>query len=82
MNLKRRLDALRLASETRIPEDAREIMHRATEDLRRSGILDRVVKVGQKAPKFELLNHRAERVSSEALLAEGALVVTFYRGIW
>ena len=82
MNLNQRLEALTKASETRIPAEARAIMHRATEDLRRSGILDRVVKVGEKAPTFELLNQRAERVSSEALLAKGPLVVSFYRGIW
>jgi peroxiredoxin len=57
-------------------------MHRATEDLRRSGIFNRVVKVGQKAPNFELLNQRGEQVRSEALVAKGPLVVSFYRGVW
>ena len=82
MNLKQKLEALRNAAETRIPAEARAIMHRATEDLRRSGIVDRVVKVGQKAPTFELLNQRGDRVSSQALLAKGPLVVSFYRGVW
>lgn len=82
MNLKQRLEALRKANETRIPAEVREIMHRATEDLRRSGILDRVVNVGQNAPKFELLNQRGERVRSEVLSAKGSLVVSFYRGVW
>lgn len=82
MNLKQRLEALRKASETRIPAEAQAIMHRATEDLRRSGIVDRVLKVGQKAPNFELLNQRGEQVRSEDLLAKGPLVVTFYRGVW
>jgi hypothetical protein len=82
MNLSQRLDAIRKASDTRIPAAAAAIMHRATDDLRRSGILDRVVKVGQKAPSFELLNQRGDPVSSGALLAKGSLVVTFYRGVW
>ncbi len=82
MNPKQRLDALRKASETSIPAEALAIMHRATEDLRRSGIVNRVVKVGQKAPTFELLNQRGEPVRSEALLAKGALVASFYRGLW
>lgn len=82
MNLKQRLETLRKASETRIPEEARAIMHRATEDLRRSGIANRVVKVGEKAPTFELSNPRGEQVRSEALLAKGSLVVSFYRGVW
>jgi hypothetical protein len=48
MNLKQRLEALRKASETRIPAEAQAIMHRATEDLRRSGILNRVLKSAKK----------------------------------
>ena len=82
MNLNQRLEALRKASETRIPAEAQAIMHRATEDLRRSGIIDGVIKVGQRAPTFELLNQHGERVSSEALLAKGPLVASFYRGLW
>jgi len=82
MDLKQRLETLRKASQTRIPAEAQAIMHRATEDLRRSGILNRVIKVGQKAPGFELKNQRGERVRSEALLAKGPLVVSFYRGVW
>jgi hypothetical protein len=82
MNLKQRLEALRKASETRIPGEAQAIMHRATEDLRQSGILNRVIKVGQKAPGFELKNQRGEQVSSNVLLAKGPLIVSFYRGVW
>jgi hypothetical protein len=82
VNLKQRLEALRKASETRIPAEAQAIMHRATEDLRRSGIINGVIKVGERAPTFKLLNQRGEQVSSEALLANGPLVVSFYRGVW
>ena len=82
MDLKQRLEALRKSSETRIPAEAQAIMHRATEDLRGSGILNRLVKVGQKTPAFELLNQRGERVSSAELLAKGPLVLSFYRGVW
>ena len=82
MNLKQRLEALRKASETRIPAEAQAIMHRATEDLRRSGIVDSVLRVNEKAPNFELLNQRGEQVRSEALLAKGPLIVSFYRGVW
>ena len=52
MSLEDKLAATRAASAGRIPPDKAAIMHRATEDLRRSGILDRVVKVGQSAPAF------------------------------
>ncbi len=82
MTLAEKLESLRKGSETRIPAEARAIMHRATEDLRKSGIAERVVKIGQEAPAFSLPNQRGEMVSSQALLANGPLVVSFYRGVW
>jgi peroxiredoxin len=57
-------------------------MHRATDDLRRSGIMDRIVKVGNPAPVFALANHDGSRVASADLLARGPLVVSFFRGSW
>ncbi len=82
MGLKERLDAIREGSKQRIPEDTRAIMHRATEELRTSGILDSVAAVGDTMPEFTLVNTHGEMVSSAALLAEGPLVVSFYRGHW
>ena len=57
-------------------------MDRATEDLRQSGILDRIVAVGSPAPAFELANHDGRRVASAELLAGGPMVVSFFRGSW
>ncbi len=82
MSLAEKLDATRAASAGRVPPERRAIMHRATEDLRNSGILDRIVAVGQPAPAFELANHDGRRVSSDDLLAGGPLVLSFFRGSW
>lgn len=82
MSLEDKLAATRAASATRIPPERQAIMHRATEDLRRSGILDRIVGVGQRLPAFELANHDGRRVSSEDLLAGGPLVLSWFRGSW
>lgn len=82
MNLTQKLEALKKAAKTVIPPEGLALMHQATEDLRRSGIAERVIKVGQKAPAFELSNQRGEPVSSQALLTKGPLVVSFYRGLW
>jgi hypothetical protein len=82
MGLADKLAATRAASESRIPADKAAIMERATEDLRRSGILDRIVKVGSPAPAFTLGNHDGARVASADLLAHGPLVVSFFRGSW
>ncbi len=82
MTLAEKLESLRKGAEARIPAEARAIMHRAIEDLGKAGIAEGVVKIGQKAPAFSLPNQRGEMVSSQALLANGPLVVSFYRGVW
>lgn len=82
MSLEQKLAATRAASAGRIPPERQAIMHRATEDLRNSGILDRIVKVGQRMPAFELDNHDGRRVSSDDLLAGGPLVLSWFRGSW
>jgi hypothetical protein len=82
MSLEATLAATRAASAGRIPSDRQAIMHRATEDLRRSGILDRIVAVGSPMPSFTLANHDGRRVSSDDLLAGGPIVLSFFRGSW
>jgi hypothetical protein len=57
-------------------------MHRATEELRNSGILDRVLKKGDRAPEFTLPDVNNVPVSSAELLRKGPLVVNFFRGKW
>ena len=64
------------------PHEAIEKMHRATAELKASGIEDRALKVGHRAPAFSLFNQDLEQISSEALLREGPMVVSFFRGHW
>lgn len=40
------------------------------------------LKVGEKAPNFELPNAEGKLVSLKSLLEKGPLVITFYRGDW
>jgi hypothetical protein len=82
MTLQERLDAIRDASKTRIPPEARAIMQRNIDDLRASGIMNRIVKVGQPAPGFALPNAGGRSVALPELLARGPVVLTFYRGRW
>ena len=65
-----------------VSQEVVAIMHRATDELRASGILDRVLKVGDSAPVFSLPNEYSETISSNDLIARGNLVVSFYRGVW
>jgi hypothetical protein len=82
MSLEEKLAATRAASAQRIPPDRAAIMERATEDLRKSGILDRILKVGSRMPAFELANNDGRRISSRDLLAAGPVVVSYFRGSW
>jgi hypothetical protein len=82
MTLAERLDTIRQGADRRIPPDKRAIMHRATDDLRSSGILDRVIKVGDPLPPFTLRNAFGDEMRSSELLANGPLVLTVFRGSW
>ena len=64
------------------PHEAIEKMHRATEELKASGIEDRALKVGDRAPSFTLFNQELIEVASAELLSKGPLVVSFFRGHW
>lgn len=82
MNLQERLDQIKAAGKARIPEAVRAVMERATADLVASGLTARAVKVGDRVPGFALPSVSGRRVASDALLARGPLVVSFYRGRW
>ena len=82
MTMTEKLNAARAASAGRLPAATAAIMKRATEDLRTSGILQKVVSVGQRVPEFAATSHDGRQVSSRDLLARGPLVVSFFRGAW
>jgi hypothetical protein len=82
MSLKERLDRIRQGFEKQAPAKALAIMHRATDDLRQSGVADRALKEGQPAPGFELKDSNGSSTSLAALLQQGPVVLTFFRGKW
>jgi peroxiredoxin len=57
-------------------------MQRSIDDLRASGLVNRIARVGEAAPKFTLPNAAGEQVSLDSLLARGPVVLSFYRGRW
>ena len=59
-----------------------KIMEGAIADLRKSKLEARAKKVGQAFPDFSLKNSKGEERSLKALLREGSVIVTFYRGSW
>jgi len=82
MALQEKLDAMREMSKTRVPPEARAIMARSIDDLRASGIMNRVAGVGQAAPDFTLPNAGGRSVGLKELLTRGPVVLSFYRGRW
>ncbi|TXI87244.1 MAG: AhpC/TSA family protein [Cupriavidus sp.] len=64
------------------PPEIHPIMARATAELIASGQASRAVKPGERAPAFALLDQEGNTVSSAARLAQGPLIVSFYRGVW
>lgn len=86
--LSEQLAAMRLAAfgdgvtPGRIPPDHAAIMHRVTADQRASGYRARMPAVGSPMPGFALPDTAGDIVTSAALLAQGPLVVSFFRGAW
>ena len=82
MTLQAKLDAIKQGAMARIPAEKLAVMQAATDKLRSSGILDRLIAVGSKLPPFALTNQNGAQIRSEDLLARGAVVLTVFRGHW
>ena len=80
--LKGRLDRIQERFDKQASDEVKGVMHRATADLRASGILDRIPKPGDPLPPFELPDTQGQPVRSGDLHDDGPLVLTFYRGLW
>ena len=87
MTLQAKLDAFKADFEAgkppySVPRSVIDTMHRATDELIASGAAGRALKAGDVAPLFVLKDPGGRSVSAAELLAQGPLVVSFYRGVW
>ncbi|CAE6765257.1 Thiol-disulfide oxidoreductase ResA [Paraburkholderia domus] len=87
MSLQARLDAFKAdfkggKAPYFAPQEIHPIMERATAELVASGQAARALKAGDVAPEFTLNDPEGKPVSSVDLLKQGALVISFYRGVW
>ena len=82
MSLEDKLAAIREATAKRLRPEMAAIMHDATERLRNSGIVGRVIKPGMPAPAFALDDQDGRTVTLAALLATGPVVLSVFRGFW
>ena len=82
MGLQTKLDEYKKSFLEKAPQEAVKVIQTATEDLKNSGILDSVLKVGVSAPDFSLPDENGNLVELKGLLAKGPVVISFYRGQW
>lgn len=82
MSLTSALAAFRAEFMGAAPPEIRDAMGRADLKLAASGIAERALKAGDFAPDFELPAVDGRTVRLSALLRDGPVVVSFYRGGW
>jgi peroxiredoxin len=82
MPLNAELRAFYEARQQQIPAEVREIMQRAGQALADSGQADRALTAGAQAPRFRLPSATGQTLDLDELLADGPVVLTFYRGAW
>ena len=80
--LQQQIEQFQREALSKVPQEIVATLRSTTEDLVRSGIAERSLGEGDKAPEFSLPNVRGEQVKLSDLLAHGPVVVTFYRGVW
>lgn len=82
MTLQETLNRMKAEFEESAPPEALAVMHQATRELTDSGLLDNTLKTGDTAPDFSLEDQNGTPLASRDLLAQGPLVLGFYRGVW
>ncbi|WP_376989463.1 peroxiredoxin-like family protein [Bosea sp. R86505] len=82
MTLQTELDEFRSAWTQRVGPEISSLVASDIDDLRSSGLLDRVARPGDLLPALTLPNASGASIDLRALSAVGPLVITFYRGGW
>lgn len=65
-----------------LPTPQAAILLRATALLRRSGILEKCLQVGETAPDFQISDCGDLNTSLYKLLQQGPVIINFFRGMW
>ncbi len=81
-HLQDQLDEITATTRTLVPPERLAINERAVEELFATGIEQRILPIGAKAPGFALQDSSGRLVRSADLLALGPLIVSFFRGRW
>src|SRR6266852_1676463 len=65
-----------------VPSETQAIHAEVVAELKQKRLADGTLRVGAKAPMFELKDHNDKPVSSAELLRNGPVVICFFRGRW
>jgi len=76
------LQERRELAERYTPAEVVALYQRAIEEIRASDLFERALKLGDRAPRFELPDEDSKQVTSDALLSQGPAVICFFRGRW
>jgi len=82
MSLQIELEEMYNGFTKKVPLEVLNLMLGTTRRLVDSGIAEKSLKVGEKAPDFNLPNPQGESVNLHSLLEKGPVVLNFYRGGW
>ena len=87
MSLQLQLDELTARLRAMVPADRLAVVDRTAEELVRSQLAERALKVGDQAPHFEVpdgdgMLWRSEDLLRNGPLHNGPLAIVFYRGRW
>ena len=80
--LAEKLAARKAAGMAKMPDEVKQVFARSAQDLAKSDLLAKALKAGARAPAFTLKDALGQDTTLAALLKEGPLVLTFYRGKW
>ena len=81
-SLKTELDAFREGWTRRVGAETATLVAQDIENLRQSGLLDRVARIGSPIPALRLPIAAGDPVDLRALAESAPLVIVFYRGGW
>ena len=82
MTLSDQLALMEKESSEKVPAEAAQIMKAATDKLRAEQLAGKALKKGQKMPDFTLPDAQGKNINLKALLKNGPVIVTFFRGSW
>ena len=82
LTLQEQLNAIKSKTAAMITPEVSAAMKKGFEELHRSKLLEKTLKVGDSAPDFVLPNGEGKMIDSETLRHQGPLVILFYRGKW